>query len=153
MTDVQIRPPSVSTHIWALSSSQYSGGPSCGCYSLSFGCQPANPEPVHPEIDTAHLLGLHAPPTVPGCIVNKFGDKNSKTKKQTHWIRFWSPNQVWSATTLLERIMLQQKQVKSKPPDPFLLMNFFIIRLISNLKQFLPASPVTLDLVSQALEN
>ena len=33
MTDVQIQPPSVSTHVWALSSSQYSGGPSCGCYS------------------------------------------------------------------------------------------------------------------------
>ena len=41
--------------------------PSCGgCYSHSFGRQQANPEPVHPERVTTHLLGLHALTTVPG---------------------------------------------------------------------------------------
>ena len=74
MTDVQIGPPSVANHSWALSSSQYSGGPSCGCYSLSFGRQQANQEPVHPERVTAHLLCLHAPATLPGLLIISLSD-------------------------------------------------------------------------------
>ena len=50
----------------ALTGSQYSGGPSCGCYSHSFGRQQTNPEPVHPIRVAVHLLDSHAPATVPG---------------------------------------------------------------------------------------
>ena len=75
MTDVQIGPSSVATHVWALSISQYSGGPSCGCYSHSFGPQQANPEPVHPERVTAHLLCLHAPATLPGLLIISLSDR------------------------------------------------------------------------------
>ena len=52
-------------HGRALTGSQYSGGPSCSCYSHSFGCQQTNPEPVHPIRVAIHLLDSHAPAMVP----------------------------------------------------------------------------------------
>ena len=53
-------------HGRALTGSQYSEGPSCGCYNHSFGRQQANPEPVHTIRVAIHLLDSHAPATLPG---------------------------------------------------------------------------------------
>ena len=49
----------VTRHGWALTGSQYSGGPSSGCYSHYFGGQQTNPLPVHPIWVAVHLLDRH----------------------------------------------------------------------------------------------
>ena len=64
LTDDHICPPAVPTHICALTSSQYSGGPWCGCCSHSFYCQWAYPEPTYSERVGVHDIAYN--PTLPG---------------------------------------------------------------------------------------
>ena len=79
-----LRPPSV-LHSWDPTGSWFSGGPSSGCHSHSFGRQQTNPQSVHPGELSSDSLNFLSLTRKVGLVVAQLAERSLLTPGICGW--------------------------------------------------------------------